>query len=107
MVVAKFEFEGSRSIRLLFSNVSGGGIERMVARVPAIGGVVSRGDRETDDDNSDEGDSGSESGAGAEDCESCEWLRTGGGSSVGMGGGIVATVYPDDLDIFDETESRE
>jgi hypothetical protein len=91
VAVTRFEFEGSRSFSLL-SKVSGGGIVRVVACVAAVGDVTSRGGGEADDDGSDGDDSGSEDCVGMEYCEPCEWLRTGGGSSVGMGGGIVATV---------------
>lgn len=91
MVVTRFEFGGSRSFRL-FSKVSGGGIVRVVACVAVVGGVTSRGGGETDDDGSDGEDSGSEDCVGTEYWESCERLQTGGGSSVGTGGGIVETV---------------
>lgn len=84
--------------------MSGGGIVRVVACVAAVEGVTSRGGGGEDDDGSDGDDSGS---VGTEYWEPCEWLRTCGGSSVGMGGGIVATVWPDDFDILDEMESRE
>lgn len=93
--VTRFVFESSRSVRL-FSNVSGGGIVRGVARVAAVDDIVSRGVGETNgggsDGDVDRGSEGTEGGVGAEFCESCEPLRTGGGSSVGIGGGIVATV---------------
>lgn len=89
--VTRLEYEGSRPIRV-FSKVSGGGIVRGLARAAAVDGVLSRGVGETDDDGDGDDDSVSEGSAGAEFCESCEWLRTGGGSSVGIGGGIVATV---------------
>ena len=106
MGVTRFEFEDSIFFSLL-SKVSGGGIVRVVTGIAAVGGVAWRGGGEADDDGSDGEDSGSENCVGTEYCEPCEWLRTGKGSSVGMGGGIVATVYPDDFDILDEMESRE
>jgi hypothetical protein len=88
----RFESEGSRPVRG-FSKVSGGGMVRGVTLVAAVDGILSRGVGETDDDGGDgDDDCDSEGSAGAEFCESCEWLRTGGGSSVGIGGGIVATV---------------
>ena len=65
---------------------------RMVACVATVGGATSRDGGEADDDGSGGDDSGSENCVGTEYCEPCEWLRTGGGSSEGTGGGIVATV---------------
>ncbi len=106
MAVTGFELEGSIFFSLL-SKVSGAGIVRVVACVVAMGGVTWRDGGEADDDGSDGDDSGSEGCVGTEYCEPCEWLRTSGGSSVGMGGGIGATVQPDDFDILDEIESRE
>jgi hypothetical protein len=55
-----------------------------------VGNVASQTGGETEDV-SDGDENISEGGVGAECCESCEW-RTGGGGSMGMGGGTVATV---------------
>lgn len=49
---------------------------------------------------------GSDCRASAEDSESCE-RRTDRGGSVGMGGGTVANVWAEDLDIFEEMDNLE
>ena len=64
----------------------------MAVCVTVVGDVTSRDGGKADEDGSDAGDSGSEDCVGMEYCESCEWLRTDGGSSGGMGGGMVVTV---------------
>jgi len=82
----------------LLPKVRGGGTVRVCGR--ATGGVIPRDDGEAGIGSFVKGD------VGMERCDSSEW-RTDGGSSVGMGGGTVGSVWADDLDIFDEIDRRE
>jgi hypothetical protein len=81
----------------LFFKISGGGIVRVAGLIEGGGKTKAVSDADGND---------SKGGAGAEDSESCEW-RKGGGGSVGIGGGTTAIVWQDDLEIFDEMDSRE
>ena len=96
MVVSVTKSGGSGPNRLFFKT-SGGGIVRVACLIEGGGKTKAVSDADGDD---------SKGGAGAEDSESGEW-RKGGGGSVGMGGGTTAIVWQDDLDIFDEMDSRE